>query len=212
MAAVTEQTRKRSSSTYIFQQIADRGKAQGLVPGSEEARDWFRDSAMSLTRVDTTRIMKNKANLQNKMTMTDIGRLYSFFYDPKHKATLPYYDRFPLIFMMEMYSDGFLGMNLHYLPPIYRARLMDALYAIEIKDNMRESKKLKMSYQLMKTAGKFRYYSPCVKRYLTQHVKSRFLYVPYEQWDVAIMLPTERFSKKGKSTVWNESKQQIRSK
>lgn len=212
MAAVTEQTRTRSSSTYIFQQLADRGKTSGVVPGTDDARDWFRDEAMKLKRVDAQRIMKDKANLQNKMTMVDVGRMYSFFYDPKHKKTLPYYDRFPLIFMMEMYNDGFLGMNMHYLPPMYRARLMDALYSIEMKDNMRESKKLKMSYQLMKSAGKFKYYNPCVKRYLTNHVKSRYLYVPYEKWDIAVFLPTERFSKKGKSAVWNESKKQIQGK
>ena len=212
MAAVTTETRTRSSSTYIFQQIANRGKAEGLVPGTEEARDWFRDSASTLKRVEAQRLMKNKANLVNRMTMTDVGRMYSFFYDPKHKDTLPFYDRFPLIFVMEMYSDGFLGMNFHYLPPMYRARLMDALYQIEKQDNVRQSKKLKMSYNLMKTAGKFKYFNPCVKRYLTSHVKSRFLYIPYEQWDIALFLPTERFSKSSKTKVWSESKRQIRGK
>lgn len=208
--AVTSQTRKRSSSTYIFQQIAQRGKAEGLVPGTEEARDWYRDTASTLGRVDVQRIMRNKAQLNSRVTQADIGRMYSFFYDPKHKKTLPYYDRFPLVFIMEMYSDGFLGLNMHYLPHTYRARLMDALYSIERQDGVKKSVKLRMSYNLMKTAGKFRYFNPCVKRYLSNHFKSRFLYIPYEQWDVALFLPTERFSKKSKTNVWRESKQQIR--
>lgn len=200
----------RSSSTYIFQKIAKEGQTQGLRTGTEDARDWYRDRAMSFTRVDTTRIMQNKARLYNKMTDLDIGRMFMFFYDPKYKETLPFYDRFPLIFVMNLYNDGFLGMNLHYLSPIYRARLMDALYSLEMQDNIRQSVKLRMMYNLLQSSGKFRYFKPCVKRYLNQHRKSRFLYVPYEEWDVALMLPTSRFRKASKQTVWKESIQQIR--
>jgi E3 ubiquitin-protein ligase DOA10 len=133
-----------------------------------------------------------------------------YFYDPKTKDDLPYYDRFPLIFVAEKYKDGFLGLNLHYLPPIFRARLMDALYKIERNDSVRDSKKLKMTYNLMKSAAQFRYFKPCVKRYLYSQIKSRFLYIPYEDWDIALFLPTERFKKAKKQKVWEDSKRIIR--
>lgn len=197
-------------ATYIFQKIAKEGRAEGIELGTEEARDWFRDKAMSVGRVDVQAQMRNRNRLYNNITQTDIGRMYHFFYDPKHKEKLPYYDRFPLIYVMEKYKDGFLGMNLHYLPPIYRARLMDALYSISKKDAARESEKLRMSYNLMKSAGRFRYFQPCIKRYLNNHIRSRFLYIPAEEWDIALMLPTERFKKSKKSSVWRESKQQFR--
>ena len=108
------------------------------------------------------------------MTELDVGRMYMFQYDPKGKDTLPYYDIFPLIFVLERYNDGFLGMNLHYLPPIYRARLMDRLYAIERMDQVRESKKLRLSYGLLNSVAKYKYFRPTVKRYLNNHVRSRF--------------------------------------
>ena len=199
-------------ATYIFQKISQEGRAEGLTPGTEDASDWFRDRASSVASVNVQREMKNTDRLYNKIGDTDVGRMYMFFYDPKHKDTLPYYDRFPLIFVMEKYADGFLGMNLHYLPPLFRARLMDQLYAIEKQDNMRESKKLRMSYSLLASASKFRYFQPTVKRYLNNHVRSRFLYVPYEEWDIALFLPTERFKKGKKQNVWKDSKRMITGK
>ena len=39
------------------------------------------------------------------------GKLNMFFYDPKFKKKLPYYDTFPLVLPLETYSDGFLGIN-----------------------------------------------------------------------------------------------------
>jgi len=196
-------------ATYIFQQIAQQGKAEGQLPGDEEARDWYRDTAGAVKQVNTRRELRNKERLFQKMTELDVGRMYMFQYDPKGKETLPYYDIFPLIFVLERYNDGFLGMNLHYLPPIYRARLMDRLYAIERMDQVRESKKLRLSYGLLNSVARYKYFRPTVKRYLNNHIRSRFLWIPYEEWDIALMLPTERFRKGKKSRVYRDSKKLI---
>jgi hypothetical protein len=197
-------------AVYTFEKIAKEGKLAGITPGTEDARDWFRDRASSVNTINVEREMRNKARLYQNVVQSDIGRMYMYFYDPKTKDDLPYYDRFPLIFVAEKYKDGFLGLNLHYLPPIFRARLMDALYKIERNDSVRDSKKLKMTYNLMKSAAQFRYFKPCVKRYLYSQIKSRFLYIPYEDWDIALFLPTERFKKAKKQKVWEDSKRIIR--
>lgn len=206
-----DRTRIRNQivATYIFQKIAAEGKTAGVKVGSEEARDWYRDRAQQVAAVNVQKEMRNRERLYNNITMKDVGRMYMYFYDPKHKDTLPYYDRFPLIFVMDRYPDGFLGMNLHYLPHLYRARLMDRLYSIAMQDNVRDSKKLRASYGLLNAAGKFNYFKPCVKKYLNTHVRSRFLYVPAEDWDTALMLPTERFKKGKKSRVWTDSKRML---
>lgn len=198
--------------TYIFQKVSKEGSLTGLRPGAEESRDWFREKALSVSKVDVTRKMKSHANLQSKLTPADLGRMYHFFYDPKHKEKLPYYDRFPLIFPINFDPKGFLGINLHYLPHMYRARLMDALYDIEMNDTLRDTKKLKVNYDLLNSVAKYKYFKPCIKKYLLNHVRSRYLYVPYEEWDVALMMPTERFVKSSKTKVWSESQRIIRSK
>jgi hypothetical protein len=199
-------------ATYIFQKIADEGKASGFEYGSETSRDWFRDKASEVGQVNLRREMTNRERLRNRMTVQDAGRMYMFFYDPKHKATLPYYDRFPLIFMVDKTKDGFTGLNLHYLPPLFRARLMDRLYSIEMNDAVRQSKKLKLTYGLLSSAAKFSYFKPTFKRYLNNHVRSRFLYVPAEEWDIALMLPTERFKKAKTATVYKDSRSAFGSK
>jgi len=196
-------------TTYIFQRISKEGMQAGITPGTIDARDWLRDRASQITSVNNTKLMRESANMYSRLSNSDIGRMFMFFYDPKHKKTLPYYDRFPLIFVIDRKKDGFLGMNLHYLPPLFRARLMDALYSIERIDNIRKSKKLKLTYELLNSASRFRYFRPCIKQYLNQHRRSRFLYIPYNEWDIALMLPTERFVKDNKQNVWNESKRII---
>jgi len=194
-------------ATYIFQKIATEGKAQNFSD-DEESRDWYRDKAQSIKSVNMKR-ERNSDRAFNKMVETDIGRMYMFQYDPKGKDTLPYYDVFPLIFVLEKYNDGFLGMNLHYLPPIFRARLMDKLYQIERNDALRESKKLRLSYGLLNSVSRYKYFRPTVKRYLNSQVRSRYLWIPYEEWDIALMLPTQRFRKGQASVVWRDSKQFI---
>jgi len=195
-------------ATYIFQKIATEGKAQNFSD-DEESRDWYRDKAQSIKSVNMKRELRNRDRAFSKMVETDIGRMYMFQYDPKGKDTLPYYDVFPLIFVLEKYNDGFLGMNLHYLPPIFRARLMDKLYQIERNDALRESKKLRLSYGLLNSVSRYKYFRPTVKRYLNSQVRSRYLWIPYEEWDIALMLPTQRFRKKQASVVWRDSKQFI---
>ena len=46
-----------------------------------------------------------------------IDRMYCYAYDPKYGDKLPYYDEFPLIFMVRPESNGFIGINLHYVSP-----------------------------------------------------------------------------------------------
>ena len=66
------------------------------------------------------------------------GRMYMFKYMPKMKAQLPYWDMFPVGIVMNAYPDkGYFSMiNFHYLPPILRAELMDAIYPFVIFPNV----------------------------------------------------------------------------
>ena len=133
-----------------------------------------------------------------------------FYYDAKHKDTLPYFDRFPMIFPFKKVDGGFLGINLHYLPLLYRAKLMDSLYELTSNDRYDETTKLRLSYKLLESASKYKYFKPTVKHYLTDHVRSRFLYVYPSEWDIALFLPLERFQGATKQVVWSESRKAIK--
>jgi len=200
-------------ATYIFQSIARKGKAEGVTPNSTAtARAWYRNQASQLAsrNVNKNRIMNDKANVKRIITTNDIGSMYLFFYDPKGKATLPYYDIFPMIFPIGFQEGGFLGINLHYLPHYLRAQLMDALYTTANNDKYDETTKLKISYDMLNSASKFGAFSACVKRYLWDHVQSNFLYVEPTNWDTALMLPLERFQKAPSYKVFGDSIKKIR--
>lgn len=195
---------------YIFQKIADRGTAMGITDtNTVDARDWFRANAKKISTVNDKRIMRDKERLTNKMTRYSIGRMFMFYYDPKTKDQLPYWDRFPLIFPIELYADGFLGINLHYISPLLRAKLMNALYMTVNNKNYDDTTRLRINYSILKSASRFKYFEPCVKRYLFSHVRSRFYYVAPNEWDMALMLPTERFVGAEKAKVFRESSRMI---
>lgn len=196
---------------YIFQQLASRGSEKGISQDNTlDARNWFRNTAMQIKKVDDKRIMREKDRLTNRMNRMSIGRMFMFYYDAKTKADLPYWDRFPLVFPIELYSDGFLGINLHYLPPLLRAKLMNALYATLNNKKYDDTTKLRINYQILSSTSKFNLFQPCVKRYLFSHVKSRYFYVTPNEWDMALMLPTERFVGANRNKVFQETRQKIR--
>jgi hypothetical protein len=191
---------------YIFQKLAQKGYKQGLVSNKDilDAREWFRDEAANIKTINSKQMMKTGAS-----NFPSIGSMYMFFYDPKHKKTLPYYDKFPLVLPINFYSDGFLGLNLHYISPTSRAALMDRLYSTINSDTIDESTKLQLNYEMLTGASRFKYFKPCVKRYLYSHVVSGFKYVSPLDWDKAIMLPTERFAKSNKERAWSDSMSKI---
>jgi hypothetical protein len=131
--------------------------------------------------------------------------MYCYAYDPKFSKQLPYYDEFPLIFVVDSYSGGFLGVNLHYVSPSYRMAIMDSLTKIKNNSKYNESTKLVLSYQVLKSVSKFNIIKPCVKRYLYSQVKSKFVHIDADEWDIAIFLPLQDFKKASASTVWSES-------
>lgn len=141
--------------------------------------------------------------------VVDIGTMYTFHYDPKTKDKLPFYDTNPLIFAVEHYKDGFLGINLHYLPPNLRARLMDTLHSISTDQRYNERTKLGISYSVLKGMTKARAFEPCVKRYLYSHVRSPFVKLFAPEWAIAVLLPTQKFVKRTADYVWETSMSRI---
>jgi len=138
-----------------------------------------------------------------------IGSMYMFSYDPKHKETLPYYDTFPLVVVVGPAEGGFYGLNLHYLPPILRAKMLDALMEITTNKKFNDSTRFKMSYELLAKTAKLKYFKPCFKHYLNEHVKSKFAMVPSPEWEIATFLPTANFEKASINAVYKDSRQKI---
>lgn len=192
----------------LFDEIITKGVRAGQIPArTQRARDWYREQAGSFRRVNENKFFRSdKDRLSTKPI---VGNMYMYFYDAKHKDTLPYYDRFPLVFPYAQAKGGFMGLNLHYLPLDQRAVLMNALYDVTSNSRYDESTKLKLNYDILKSAAKFKLFKPCVKHYLLSQVETQFMYIYPSEWDIALFLPTERFQGARKTTVFKDSRKQI---
>ncbi len=179
---------------------------KGLTLRTQESREWFRRRVANL-RPNRSELMKEEPlQLKNQGV---VGNMYMFFYDPKTKDTLPYYDSFPLVIVVGPAEGGFYGLNLHYLPPTLRAKFLDSLLDVTNNKIYNESTKFQISYNMLQRAAKMKYFKPCFKHYLNSHVRSRFAMVEAPEWEIATFLPTADFQKATKAQVYADSKRKI---
>jgi hypothetical protein len=166
---------------------------QKKIYSNKEVLDWAVGKARTAAGYRKN-IMKTTEKMRD-FPMT--GKMYFFWYDPKYKAVLPIYDRFPLVLPIDFYMDGFLGLNLHYLKPIERETLLDRLLSYRNNNYMDESTKLRLSYELLSRTRRISNLArPCIKRYLYSHVQSSFVQVPADEWELAVNLPVQFFVEK----------------
>jgi len=122
------------------------------------------------------------------------GHMYMFEYKAKMRW-LPYYDRFPLVYVIKTAGKGeFWGANLHYLPP---------------------KKRIIATKKLMQ--GRIDIPKRCFHKYLHSHVEGLYLDLAATEWDTAILLPTADFVKDvngmvfpiDQETVWEDTNEQF---
>lgn len=189
---------------YLLDRIQASLAKEGLKPRTNAARAWIRSKVKDLS--SKSALMRAQERLR---TNTIIGKMYFFYYDPKTKDSLPYYDRFPLVIPIEQYSDGFLGLNLHYIHPKQRVILLDKLSDTLTNTRYDERTKLRVNYEFLKAASTAFEAMPCIKRYLFTNIDSRFLEISANEWDIAVMLPMETFVGASTSKVYADSRKKF---
>ena len=187
----------------LFDKLEAEAYRKGFAKRSKEARKWFLQKTKDMSNINMHKMLKDKRLVKRQRPR--VGDMFMYAYDPKHRLTLPYYDRFPLTIMVQKAPGGFYGLNLHYLNLKHRAIFLDRLTEIANNTKFDETTRLKLNYNLIKKAGKFKYFKPCFKHYLTEHIDSKIMKVEASEWDIAIFLPTENFAKAKKTKVWKDS-------
>ena len=175
---------------------------QKAARGRPKSTDWYKDKIREFGTPTAMNLIRDGKRNNRPF----FGRLNMFFYDPKLKKTLPYYDRFPLVLPLERYNDGFLGINLHYLPIPLRIRLLDRLVDFSNNTKFDESTILNVNYTNLKRVNLIK---PTIKRYLAGKVKSAFRRIDADEFTIATLLPVQRFSKASEGQVWNDSRKMI---
>ena len=187
---------------YLLDRISESLAKEGLTPRTNKARAWLRSKANQLSP-NASSMMRDR----NRLTEASvIGKMYFYFYDPKLKDSLPYYDRFPLTIPMEQYQNGFLGLNLHYIHPKQRITLLDKLSETLNNDKYDVTTKFRLNYGYLKAASRIYEATPCIKRYFYSNIQSRFLEISPNEWDIAALLPAENFVGATTSKVFSDSR------
>jgi hypothetical protein len=178
---------------------------------SRSSINWFNKKVADIK--NPTKIIRDIAREKGRTTRTGQimrGKLYFFLYNPKTRDDLPYYDRFPLVLLLEKYNDGFLGLNLHYLPIRYRVAFLNKLMPFALQDNEDDIKRIRVTYDILTASKRFREFKPCIKRYLYSHVRSRILAVQPDEWQTALYLPVHQFKGEKAPVIWKESMEEVR--
>lgn len=155
-----------------------------LSNGTLRSKEWFRKLVSSESHI--VNIDQITRNLSSVVKITP-GKLITYEYDPKTKETLKYWDRYPLIFVINVTRDGWTGLNMHYLHPKARARLF---YDYQKND------KAFIDQDISKKA---------LKKYLAKQVVTRPKEIPKDVWEIAIQLPYEDFQGMSSRGVWNQT-------
>lgn len=187
-----------------FDKIHRKLSAAGIKGQAEKSREWFMKNLKQLRNFSRPSLLQDERLIPRSVPR--IGRMLMFFYDPKGKDSLPYYDRFPLVIMIEPTKDGFYGLNLHYLPLRLRAIFFDELMDRMNNTRYDETTRFRLTYDLLKASRKMRLFQPCFKRYLHKHVVSKIVEVPPTEWEIALFIPSDDFVGQNRQSVWQKSR------
>ena len=184
-----------AQSKFIQNVVKDAG-------GRPKSTQWYRDKIKEFGQPGAMDLIRD-----GKQSRTPhYGRMNMFFYDPKGRKTLPYYDTFPLVLPIERYPDGFLGINFHYLPMGLRLKLLDRIVDFSSNTKFDESTTIDANYSQLKNIREIK---PTLKRYLAGRVKTRFRRVDADEFTVAALLPIARWKNGSQAEVYKDSRKMI---
>lgn len=194
----------------LLQKLEKAAREKKLKANSKESHDWFYNKVRKMGREDTRASLLDDARrtgkeIRDPSIAPAAGRMYTYVYDAKHKDDLPYWDAFPLIFMVGPAEGGWYGINLHYLPPKARAILFDELIQITSDKRFDARTKVNLSYQTLVASKQYALFKPCFKHYLTSQLRSKIVKIDSKEWEAALFLPTANFQKASTAKVWADS-------
>ena len=133
------------------------------------------------------------------------GKMYTFGYDAKLKKILPYWDKFPLIIVLDVYKGGFMGLNFHYLFPIERMKFLTKIMKFASQggevENMTDRARFEMTWDVVRN---IRHADKMIHKYLYGHVRTSLLEAPPNEWENVIFLPYQKFVGASAKSVWGK--------
>ena len=193
-----------------FTQYRDELEEGTITPRSKASREWFLGKLKSIGDGSVDRNAMLKSDSLSPASKTIAGKMYMFWYLPKHRETLPYFDKFPLVLPLEITGQTLTALNLHYLPIDLRQSLFYSLLNRVNNNKYDESTVMQVTYETLKGSSAMKAHRPCIKKYLAGRIMGNIVNVPAQEWEIAVHLPTALWRKQNENYVHNRSREQIR--
>ncbi len=167
---------KKEGYKTIFEKVKEK------TAGEAKSLQWYRNELKSLV----ASIKREPSRMNEQEKFDSIGALVNqdqnvnrrrvfpgHFYFFEYKAetdSLPYYDKYPLVYVLNVSGSEFYGANLHYIHPKKRQIVIEKL----LNNQIDIPKKI-------------------IHKYLNKRCKSLFLDLAKTEWLTACHLPVEDF-------------------
>ena len=184
-------------------------KLRANIGDGQKSIQWYMNNVKNLVGARLSNNTVMKSDIGELKSNFEIGSMYLYFYDPKWKDELPFYDTFPLVLPFGPAKGGFYGINLHYLPYMLRAKVLGELLNYADSKTLSSTSKMRLSYQLLTSLQNAPEIKPCIKHYLTSHVKSQFMKINPSDWKAAVFLPIEGFVGATREAVFRDTRGKI---
>lgn len=207
---------------YLFQKvIRDAALLNISADMNKRSRNYFQNKAKELENQRPDNILKRKTVQENTTAQLPFkpGDIFLFNYLPKNadnEKLLPYYDRYPLIAVVDITPEHMYGLNFHYLPYEERAILLGQLYNYLVEDAsssqgldtmLGDKAFLDITYDKVTNLNVPKnYWKPCFKKYINNNIKGKLLKIHPQEWDIILQLPIERFVRANRQRVFNDSR------
>lgn len=178
----------------------------GIRLDDDRATRWLSQNLSKIKSRMKPAAFINSSRLAIRQQLTP-GRMMFYAYDPKTKDSLPFWDDFPIVIILHPKPNGFLGLNLHYLPPKVRATFLNNLIRYVDDPNWAVYNNYKalirVTYPILKQTRKLKpSMRKCIKHYLYDHIVSNVAFIPSAEWKTVPFFPLENFQGATKEDVW----------
>lgn len=184
-------------------------KLRANIGDGQKSIQWYMNNVKNLVGARLSNNTVMKSDIGELKSNFEIGSMYLYFYDPKWKDELPFYDTFPLVLPFGPAKGGFYGINLHYLPYMLRAKVLGELLNYADSKTLSPTSKMRLSYQLLTSLQNAPEIKPCIKHYLTSHVRSQFMKINPSDWKAAVFLSIEGFVGATREAVFRDTRGKI---
>jgi len=193
----------------FFQKAHKDAKTLNIIDRSESARQFYHDYAANYgTGFTYTNMLKEGGRRRGTVRR---GKMMFFRYRPDEITSM--YDLYPLIFVLDRKKDYFDGINFHYLMPKLRAVLLGDMftYLSDLNFDISTQLNFRQFVNIVDKNKKFKFAKHALRRYNYKNIISKRIEVHPMDWELAIMLNTEKFyneqsAKTPSVRVWKETR------